>query len=168
MPNPGLVFITKSTFSAASTVSIDNCFSATYVHYMLTRNLLGSAADVNLNVRLRKSGVDTASLYRRQSVNGDSTTITGLQTLTDTSYLTAFGWTETTATGFGELHLFNPFQPVFGTGWADASFAVTGAVQMNYRVISQDSTASGYDGITVIPASGTITGSISVFGWALS
>lgn len=42
---PSFDFITSSTFSAVSSVSIDNCFSADYDHYLIMRNLQGAVID---------------------------------------------------------------------------------------------------------------------------
>ncbi len=168
MPNSGLVFITKTSFSAVSSVNIDNCFSATYVHYLITRSIAGSIDAQALMGQLRVSGTDTTTNYRRQQVNASSTTLTGERAVSQTSFSAALGRTETTATGYGELFVFNPQEAVYTGAWSNGGFATSGNLELNYRAHSQDTTASGFTGITIFPVTGTITGSISVFGWAKS
>jgi hypothetical protein len=164
MPSNGLVFITKSTFSAQSSVSIDNCFSATYIHYLITSDLLGSAADNGISARLRASGSDnSSSQYRRQLIYASSTTISGVRATGATFWDSAFGYTETAAFGFRILWLSNPFDAVRTTAWNDSSYDADGNINVESRVLSNDATTS-YDGITFFPNSGTMTGNISVFG----
>lgn len=164
MAKNGLKFITKATFTAASSVSIDGCFSATYTHYVIKRNLLGSAGGLALNVRLRVSATDASGAdYRYQFLRANSTAVDGARTTGGTSWLEAMGRTQTTSFGFAELWVCNPFDTVRTTAWTDASGAADGSVLSLSYVYAHDLTTS-YDGFSVIPNSGTITGSISVFG----
>lgn len=152
------------SFTTQSSVSIDNCFSATYTHYLVVRNLLGSSGDVALGVRLRVSATDASGAdYRDQYVNASSTTIAGARATGATSWTAALGYTEATAFGFEQLRVSNPFETVRTTAWCDRSSDADGSIVLDRRVYAHDLTTS-YDGITVIPASGTITGSIKVYG----
>ena len=160
----GLVFITSTSFTTQASVSIDNCFSATYTHYIVKRNLLGSAADINIDVRLRVGGVDaSAANYRRQLIVVNSTTINAGRATTETNMLRALGYTEATSFGYSELWISNPFETVRTTAWADYANDQDGSIILESGVYEYDPTTS-YDGFSAIPASGTITGSISLWG----
>lgn len=159
----GLDLITTQSFSAVSSVSVNNCFSATYDNYFVVISDLISSGGVECFVRLRASGSDNSttnyaltrvvtdsavSADRSVSANawkptgtdtacstGLTLTVTNPQTATETSILTA------AAQG--------------GTG--GSNYFVTGGG--NFRATTQ------FDGFTFYPASGTMTGSVSVYGY---
>ena len=54
-PNtPGLVYVAGTAFSAASSVSVNNCFTSTYDNYRIMMRITNSAA-VNMQWRVRGS-----------------------------------------------------------------------------------------------------------------
>ena len=158
--------ITSSTFSADSSVSIDNCFSADYQHYLITRSALSSTT-TNVAARLRASASDASGTdYRRQLISGRDTSLSAARNTGSTSWSNALGETRTVAQGFVLLWISNPFDTVRTTAWAnlDDEFDGAGLVGLQNQVMSHDLTTS-YDGITFIPSSGTLTGTIRVYGW---
>lgn len=160
-------FITSASGTAVSSLSINNCFSAGYDHYLVTRNLLGSAADIALGVRLRVAGVDASGTdYRDQYVNATGASAPAGARATGATSWTAVGYTEATSCGFQRTWISNPFGTVRTTAWSDRSSTITGNIELTSRVYEHDLTTS-YDGFTVIPASGTITGSLYVYGLAV-
>lgn len=164
MPSKGLVFISKTTFSGASSVNIDNCFSATYKHYLIRRNLSHSVGAVDLQARMRVSSADdTGANYRRQYINAVSTSIGAARETAQTAWNGAFGISESTSIGFAEMWVSNPFDAARTTFWTDFGYTMTGNISLAAEVGAHDLTTS-YTGITFYPLSGTITGSISVFG----
>lgn len=159
-----LQFITSATGSAASSISVSGCFSASYDHYLVMRNLLGSAAGNNLTVRLRSGSTDeTGANYRMQEVYASSTTITGGRSTAQTSWLSAFGTTETTSIGFAQLWISNPFAAVRTTAWSNFGYTYTTGPTIDSQVLAHD-LATSYDGLTVLPSAGTLTGSIFIYG----
>jgi hypothetical protein len=160
----GLRFITSASGSAVSSISINNCFSASFSHYLVMRDFLSSSANNNVSLRLRASSTDdSAANYRRQQLDADSTSIAGARATGETSWVGALGITETTSMGFARWWISNPFEAVRTTAWVDASYLPTGNIQSTTRVYEHD-TASSYDGFTAIPGAGTITGTIYVYG----
>lgn len=160
-----LKFITSVSFNAAASVSVDGCFGPLYQHYVVTRNLLASAgASTEIYVRLRASGSTTsAANYREQYVYADTTNVVGGRTTGNTYWGNALGRAEATTFGLSQLRISNPYEVVRTTAWADYGQAQTGTIIIVRRVFAHDLAAS-YDGFTATPASGTITGSISVWG----
>lgn len=164
MAKNGLVLITKTSFTAQASVSIDNCFSAAYTHYIVKRNLLGSGAGNAINLRLRVGGADASGAnYRRQYLSVDSTTAAGGRITGETSFANALGYTEATTFGYSETWISNPFEAVVTTLWIDAGNSPTGNINQLVQVMAHDLTTS-YTGFTAYPAAGTITGSIAVYG----
>lgn len=160
-------FITSASFTTQASVSIDGCFSAGYDHYLVMRNLLGSVANADLDVRLRVSGTDASGAdYRWQRVYADSTTVGGSRATGATSAAHALGYTETTSFGFSRTWISNPFAAVRTTFWTDHSYDADANIYLCSRVQEHDLTTS-YDGFTVTPSVGTITGSLYVYGLAV-
>jgi hypothetical protein len=157
----------ETSFTTQSSVSINNCFSAEYTHYMILRNFSGSVADEAVRVRLRAGGSDASSAnYRAQVIFANSTTVSAVRSLPAdglSSFSNGLGYTETSAFAFAVLRISNPFQEERTTAWSDISYDADGNIRIYRQVNSHDLTNS-YDGITVFPASGTITGTITVYG----
>jgi hypothetical protein len=131
------------------------------------RDLLGSSAALNLAVRLRASGTDASGAnYREQFLQATSTTVNGARATGATNWPNALGSTEATSCGFVRFWVSNPFAAVRTTGWTDYAYAHTGNISLVDYVWEHDLTTS-YDGFSVIPSSGTITGTVYVYGLAV-
>jgi hypothetical protein len=157
----GLVKINTTTFSAVSSQSINNVFSATYDNYLLLVEGVGSAASGDFEFRLRVGGVDASgasdyvvpSLYNAQN----SSTVANLGGAPQSSGVLGFTSNErfvTTST------IFNPFlsQPTFNT------FHNYGA---NYQIWggTRHALTTSYTGLTLIVSTGSITGTASIYGF---
>lgn len=156
-----------TTFSGASSVSLNNCFSADYEHYMVFRKLSGSVSEQSLRVRLRSSGVDsTGTNYRAQVLIGNGTSVTAVRSLPGDgldSWNNALGFTETTTSGMALLSISYPYQAQITVAASDMSYDIDGNLRLYHCSWSHDLTTA-YDGITVFPDTGTITGSFTVYG----
>lgn len=157
-------FITSSTFSAASSVSIDNCFSARYDHYMLTRNCSASSDGFPIAARLRAGGVDSSTGYRYQYQQSDGSTITAVRSTTATEFYGLLGHPQATAFGFVVAFISQPFAAVRTTAWSQTSSDAIGSIVLLRYNYAHD-TATSYDGVTLLPSGGTtITGSVAIYG----
>lgn len=155
----------ESSFSSVISTSIDNCFSAEYNHYIITRNFSASSANYGTYVRLRSGGIDdTSTNYRLQAVGAESTSVypgrgTGL-----TSWNTGLGYGESSSFGFGQLKISNPFNKVRTTAWTDMSWDADGNIGIYRHVWSHDLPFS-YNGISItMYGAVTMTGTITVYG----
>ena len=161
----GLVLIHTETFSAVSSVSVNSKFSATYDNYVFKFNNMTSSASDYIAFRLRAGGTDdTGANYRRQLTAYSGTTGTFARTtgLTSWTYLFYMDSTYQNATDF---QLSNPFntKPTVGFGLTGITSAGNIEGVVNYWGLN---TSTSYDGFTFFTASGTMTGSISVYGYA--
>jgi hypothetical protein len=162
----GMVLLNTTTFSAASTVSVNNCFSSAYDNYRIVGNLTAASANNdNLNFRLRVGGVDnsTASSYQRTFLRGISSTVTsGYAALTETLICQ----TNTTIAGSFTADIYDPYsaRPTKftnnfvsgGSGTVAEYLAQTG---MYHNV------ASSFDGFSLLAATGNVSGTIKVYGY---
>lgn len=163
--------LASQTVSAVASVSFDNCFSATYTHYLVVRNLSGTVALNTLTARLRTGGADaTGANYRIQRIVASGSSSSAAQNTAQTSWNNGFlGSTETTAFGFSSTLISNPFDAAVTTAWANWGYAQTGNIEQNVTLYAHD-LATSYDGISFILAqfggasTGTMTGTITIYG----
>jgi hypothetical protein len=159
---PGLVHINTTTFSAVSSVSLDDVFTSEYENYLIIGDKLKSNTANEILIRLRAGGVDaTGSNYYGKSAY--ITTVIGMWTASTT----AFNYMPFNSTGIAafEMGLYAPQiseETVF-TYSAHCSNSAAGPLSTfggaSHRV------ASSYDGFTIYGTTGTITGTIRVYGY---
>jgi len=147
--------INTTSFSAVASQSINDVFSSTYDEYKIICNLV-SNNDCDLTLRMRASGTDdSGNNYSTQRLTISSTTVTGV---TGSASSVRLGNASTTM-GITENLIANPFSASrtyfhgFGGRETEIEFAVGSHTLTN-----------SYDGFTVIPTSGTITGSVKLYG----
>lgn len=163
----GLVYITKSIFSAVSSVSIDNCFSADYSQY---RIILDSdfSNDQALYTRLRASGIDnTTSNYRDQFANAASTTVTANRRTAETAFI---NWPMHSRDNrnISVAEILNPFQSTQTTAQKLEGISIGATtVQVQLAAYGFNGTNS-FDGFTMYVATGTMTGTVYVYGYVES
>lgn len=163
---PGLVHLHTETFSAVSSVSIDNVFSSTYDNYrILARHVTTDSGMQTMNIRLRSGGVDeTSNLYYMARIYWLNSS---------TSAAAVAGWPDTkfptfTLSGNKTSHtsadIFSPNKAEF-----TAFSIVTGA---QGGTTNQFSVSQGHhevntqaDGFTIAASTGSVTGSLSVYGY---
>jgi hypothetical protein len=163
----GLVYITKSTFSAVSSVSIDNCFSADYSQYkiILDSSFTDSQA---LYTRLRASGTDNSTNnYADQFINADSTTISGNRRTAQSLWIN-FPFHMRTDKSIGISEILNPFQSTYTFAFkADGEAASGTSIQLQIASYAFNGTDS-FDGFSLITHVGTMTGTVYVYGYVES
>ena len=160
---PGLVKINTTSFSGVSSQSINDVFSATYDNYKLVIKLV-STGETRLDFRMRVSGADNStSNYYKQSNIAKDTGVAGAESLAQDKFI-GFG-TNTTITPI----LFEVFSPFIAEatgflGW-NHKVETLATVHENNFSSGLHNVASSFTGITFFPSSGTITGTVSVYGY---
>ena len=153
----GLVHINTTTFSAVSSVSVDDCFTSDYENYRILIEMTASAG-ADLAFRYRLSGTDAsgANSYVQQRVVGFSTTV-----FTDNHSNTyGYGGGIQTVAGLSEFEIRSPALAITTKiSQKGGSTAATG-VSTGYHTA-----ATAYDGITVYPTTGNITGTLRIYGY---
>lgn len=155
----GLVKITDQSFSAASAVNVNNCFSSTYDDYFITFRATHSATQVEVNWRARVSGSDeTSSNYNHRMLLAQSSTVS----TTSTAGATAGVWC---AISTNDVNVSSGW--VFGPNLTKRTQTITkGNYDNNIREHNTDlNTTTAYTGITFTVPSGTMTGTVRVYGY---
>jgi hypothetical protein len=158
----GLVHINTTSVSAASIISLDNVFTTTYKFYRLIYALTGSTG-ANTNIKFRASGSDlSAASYARQRLSASSTSVTANRATGQTSGL--IGNVGASKCG-GIIEFFDPFataDKVYRSVMADRN---NGGEFEDVVGVYAPSPAVTADGVSIIPASGNLTGFVSVYGF---
>jgi hypothetical protein len=165
-----LTLIATASPSASASVSIDNCFTSTYTNYLIIANVTATSADT-LKIRLRASSTDnTSSNYvwnqAYQYIGGATsafTTASSGQPGTATSF--ELGYVATGGENVHRINLNSP-QATANTSFDNVGLGVYTAT--NYLLSAQNrgvmTVTTAYDGFTIFPTSGNLTGTIKVYG----
>jgi hypothetical protein len=155
----GMTLIDEETFSAVSSVSFNNVFSSTYVNYRIIAYATQSVVD-NWHLRLRASGTDASganyTFYQFRGSGG--ATVTSPNVNQTWHQMDPVG-------GVGpktfDLLLFRPNLAATTLTQIVCGNLSTAGVGLFSGV---HSLTTAYDGFTVHAATGTITGTIKVYG----
>jgi len=162
----GLSLVTATSFTTQSSVSFNNCFSATYDNYRIIGETVGSLANplnAPIRFRLRAAGADntTSNFYEHiiysNNTGGPSRVYGAAETRG------SVGWTGTFRGAFAlDITGPNVAQPTcfldLGVGFGSPENI--GGMQLGVQV-----QANAFDGISFFPDSGTFTGNIRVYGY---
>ena len=158
-----LTLINTYTPSAVSSQTMDNIFSSTYNNYYILFNCSSSASD-SLYINYRVSGTDTTTNYSRQQIIASGTTMAAARVDSGAGAyeIGAVGASATSATTF----------TILGPNLATPTIAFTNSGQYassnmnNYQYALYQTDATQFTGCKIFPGSGTITGTISVYGYS--
>jgi hypothetical protein len=163
---PGLVYITGATFTAASTVIADGCFTSAYRNYKIFIDGEAASGQPKLRWYFRTSGVDnTGSTY----FNGFLTSTANAVSVAEYAGAAAFGGISNfgDVTASLDLTLFAPqvaektkYNSLFSS--FSATDGLSGLTSGMFNATTQ------FDGIKFFPASSTITGQYRIYGVANS
>lgn len=164
----GLTFITGTSFSAVSSVSLPNdTFTSTYLNYKIFFNITAAAAPISeTRIRMRAAGSDNTSAtyenggYEINSAGGGGASSAQNQTYTLWGNISAG---TATSTQF-EMTMFSPKASV------TTMYNVNGSKgTLTWKAMSGFFNATtSFDSMTFYADAGTITGSYKVYGLANS
>lgn len=159
---PGLVLITDEAFTAVSAISINGCFSATYENYFINYTSEHTTSVADLNVRFRVSGSDNTTSnynYVRQRISSAGS---GFDTRSEARSTNLGVVASSVSPNHGHMYVMKPFA-------AEATGVIVAQVSPNVanseRGVFSFSSTTSFDGFTLYPASGAITGTIRVYGY---
>jgi hypothetical protein len=156
----GLVLITTASFSAAAAMSVNSCFSSTYTNYLIQFKLAVTTGTVDIYFKERSSGTDDSDFYyygATKVTNGGTVTGSGA------ANTTAFTICNTSTDGYGQIFVYSP-------NVATNTYYDWKTMDFSPNIVSggglHASTPTTCDGFSIIPASSTITGTVSVYGYS--
>jgi hypothetical protein len=159
-----LVLLNTTSFTAQSTVSIDNVFSETYDNYRVTFNFTGTAAHRD-RLRFRVSSADnTTSNYSTQRLRASNTESTASRPQSGGNNADLYGNEGQPAIGekdFFVMEIQFPFitnktffQSIYNQ---DGNFMI--------HTSGAFTSTTSFTGFSIIPSAGNITGSIVTYGY---
>ena len=158
----GLVLINTTSFSGVSSQSFNDVFSTTYDNYFLLTRITDMSVGDNILIRMRVGGSDdSTSNYSRLGLR-ITTTVDRVASYAQTSYL--IGETGTKKGAFQTI-IYGPFLAAL----TQFNGLITNGFQNpmeNGFQMGAHNVATSYTGFTLIPASGTMTGNVSVYGYS--
>lgn len=151
------------SFTAQTSVSLNDVFNATYDNYRIIIQQQGTAAG-QLRFRYRVSNADnTATNYRQQIVGGDGTLAFAARDIGLTFHLPG-----RTMNGVTTLAIFDVINPFPSTLRAQQFGTYNDSTSGNIAVVTiaqQLDVTTSYTGFTILAESGNMTGTISVYGY---
>ena len=155
----------ETAFSAVASFNADNVFTSAYTNYALMVNYTGTTNTI-VSLQLRTGGVAATTNYNYERLAITGATTTASRTLAASSFALGFG----SSGAFNQTINLNVFQPAIATG---TSFNLTyGAADTSYSFPDfylqngNHSTATVYDGFAITVATGTLSGSYTVYGYS--
>jgi len=154
----------KVTFAAATTVSVNGCFTSTYENYYIEMLIVHSTS-TSTTMRLRAAGTDDSSAnYDVQQLLASGATASAVQSLAGTSWFLA----GVSSTQENESITVNAPALALATeaistnrGTANPMVAGNG---LAFKMM-QHRSLTAFDGFTLTPSAGTITGYLRIYGW---
>ena len=161
----GLTFISGATFTASSAVIVNDVFSATYKNYkIIVQGTQSSTTATAINMRMRVAGADNTTnnyFYSYNTVDASSVegnVGAGSQTLWIAGFMgDGSAMLDITITNPNTAARFS-FVSLFAS--AGTLFGLTGRHGGTFNA------ATAFDGFSLTPAAGTMTGTYRVYGLA--
>ncbi len=163
----GLDLITTQSFSAASNVSVNNCFDSTYRNYRIILNVDSVSTTNAVSLRMRASGTDNSSsnyMYNGPDVaNSSATTMGAIRSAGATTAFLIIA-ADSTGTGCSVIDMFNP-QAAFQTHIVANSIYTVSTDMRAFTIFQRMTVTTSYDGFSIFPNTGTLTGSVRIYGY---
>jgi hypothetical protein len=158
----GMDLVNTTTFSAVSSVSVNSCFTSTYDNYrIIITCTAATTADFGTTLRLRVSGTDNSSsnyawsgVYATSGATGTEGGGTG-----QSSFKTGAGYNTGLIT---VVDVLNPFASNY-TSYLELGVRPNEAGIRTHG--GSFNATTSFDGFTFAPASGTVTGTVRVYGY---
>ena len=161
---PGIELLEAGSFTTVSSKSISK-FSSTYRNYQLWINITASSANTRLQLVLRSGSTDTSGSDYYGFAKGDLTNLSSTDnyTASGVAYYPLCG-IYTTSHESARVDIYAPHESRT-TNFTHQAYGLTSTGgNAVYYGGCQHAVASSYDGITIAPATGTITGYYAMYG----
>jgi hypothetical protein len=153
VPAGGLTLLASQTFTAATSIIIDNVFSSLYNSYLILMNATTSTV-CEVYINWRAATVNATTNYSEQFVQGNSSAVTGFRTGGSSSSLGRFD----TSGGLVSA-------TINGVALAQRTYGVSQSMDSSSTIRSAGmvhTTATAYDGFRI--SVGSSTGQVRVYG----
>jgi len=165
---PGLVCVKAQTaFTAASSITADNVFTASYTNYKIVVNYTTSTNN-DIFLKLRVGGVSASTNYNRVYLQGNASSAAVASSTAQTSML--IGVNSQTINGSIIIELHRPAEAT-ATMITAINNMPTGGLYTSpaiWNFGNNHSTATAYDGVELLVTSGSTTGTYTIYGYGIT
>jgi hypothetical protein len=164
----GFSLISTQTMSAAASLNVNNCFSSTYKNYLILINCTTASVNDYINFKLRVSGTDSSTSYHGWFQRNFSTSGTQPTQISNVNNGTKLEISSSSQNLNAVIDVLNPFV-VGRTGLTSVSniWDTTNTRNIAETSQAQHSESTSYDGFSLIPDSGTLTGTVYIYGYGV-
>lgn len=155
----GLTLIASQSFSAVSSVSVNNCFSSAYDNYFILYRATATGAS-DIAFRLRSAGTDASSSVYAWGYM-DSTTSGYFGQITAQSQWRIGRCEDSSSYAFGDANILGPYLSAYTGMTSKATTRQQGNVALHNGT---HAASTSYDGFSLIFGAST-TGSLRVYGY---
>ena len=164
--NVGLVPVTTTTFSGATTLNVNNCFTSAFDNYrlMLTiTSVTSTGSYVTWNSRNGGTTDTSSATMNANGYFGQLATVTFVYQAGQTSGRISLGGDTAGAAGFSVVDMYSPALTT-NTMWTSSSQGILSGNYTSLHVAGLKATAAAHDGITInFPTSST--GTLRIYGY---
>lgn len=149
------------SFSGASSVSLNGCFSSAYEYYRIVVSCVSSAASANLNLRFRENTTDKAADYYGAGRSNQFNATQADFNMQNNSAQLQINTINTTYGG-STLDIYRPDATqgaIFGMAYTRPNDAWVSYAGRNAGM-------SNFTGLSLVASTGTMTGTIRIYGYA--
>lgn len=150
------------SFSAATTISINGCFTAAYDNYLVQARYVAAAGIPSVSLRMRNAGVNAsgAGTYFTQRLTSATASVVSTQ-VTDSQTRICDA---STSQNVSITEFFGPALAVTTTGKNRGTIiSTTSGIQMNFHDFGHN-VATAHDGFSFYPSTSSLTGTLRVYG----
>lgn len=166
LTNSGLVYVASTTFSASSGVEMSNCFSSTYDNYEIHTTYYGSTGtNTSFRMMTGTNTKDTSATYTRVGYYWTAS-ITNFNAAAQNQWFNANHGTTASSYSNSQMLIYRPNVSSVKTESRLRSYA--GDSDLTVNVDQYTAATTAYTGIYLFPTSGTITGTITIYGYRKS
>jgi hypothetical protein len=161
----GMVHITTVAFSTSSAINVNDCFSATYDNYrVMLHTTSASVSGSILRMRMRASGTDSSVNYYFSGIqtSSQSATISSWRGNNVTYWEYGYAFADRTSL---TLDIFRPFDAVATLFHSSATGDDNVANLTTHYLAGHHLVGTSYDGFSIFPSSGNLTGTLRVYGY---
>ena len=161
LTNSGLVYVTSTSVTSGSSISVNNCFTSTYDNYRVVVSNLKSGASNSLFLRLRASGTDSATGYQYgHAYILFASAAWVVAAATNANAWVAPGNTNTSPPSGGAIELYQPAIAT-QTGMGGLYHTFDAAVYTN----GSHTATTAYDGFSLVSNGTFSSGTVTVYGY---
>jgi hypothetical protein len=153
------------TFTNASSISLNNCFTSVYDNYKILMNTGDPATNQLFTMRFRVSGSDnSSSIYYRMNFGQGTSGSTSLLGATQTSF--GLGYAGATSHFMSFIDVFNPFVSTLKSGISGLGVGNNSAYNgiTGWSISGWYDATTSFDGFSLLFGANT-TGSVRVYGY---